>query len=103
MAGPAATLFDLNRVFTDADHVPLAGGKLYFYASGTATPQDTYTTSTLTGGTQNPNPIVLNASGFADDPIYGIAAAYTVNLTDANDAQIAGWPRDAWGIATPDF
>lgn len=99
----AATLFDLNRVFTDADGAPLAGGKLYFYAAGTSTPKDTFTDSALTPGQENPNPIILNASGFADDPIYGSAAGYKVDLTDADDVAVAGWPRDNWGIAAPTF
>ena len=99
----AATLFDLNRVFTDADNVPLAGGKVYFFAAGTSTPLDTFTDSDLTPGQENPNPIILNSSGCADDPIYGSAAAYKVNLTDADDVQIDGWPRDNWGIAAPGF
>lgn len=99
----AATLFDLNRVFTDVNFVPLDGGKLYFYTAGTSTPEDTFTTSDLQPGTENPNPIILNSSGFADDPIYGSAVGYKVNLTDANDVQIAGWPRDNWGVAAPDF
>lgn len=49
--------------FVDLSGNPCAGCKLYSYAAGTTTPQATYTDSS--GGTQNPNPIVLNASGAA--------------------------------------
>lgn len=39
------------------------GGQLFSYVAGTTTPQATYTDST--GGTQNPNPVILNARGEA--------------------------------------
>lgn len=38
-----------------------AGAKLYFYLTGTLTPQDTYTTSALT--TTHPSPVVANGAG----------------------------------------
>lgn len=99
----AAVLFPPNTVFTDEDFVPLAGGKLYTYQAGTSTPQDTYAQSDLDPGSANSNPVILNASGFSDTPLFCEAAAYKVNLTDANDVQIPGWPMDDYSVAEPDF
>ena len=54
--------------FFDDDGVPLAGGKLYTYASGTTTPLATYTTSA--GTVANTNPIILNAGGRTPNEIW---------------------------------
>ena len=60
---------------------PLAGGKVYFYQSGTvSTPLDTY--SDETGETVNTNPVILNSAGYAGIYLKGV---YKVVLTDAND------------------
>jgi len=53
-AGAGAQFFDNNGN-------PLAGGLIYTYAAGTTTPASTYTSSS--GGTANPNPIVLDSAG----------------------------------------
>lgn len=103
MTAPAAFLFDLNRVFTDANFLPLASGLVYFYEAGTSTPLDTFSTSDLDPAGANTNPIVLNASGFSTTPIYCSAAAYKINVTDANGVQQSGFPRDNVGIAAPVF
>ena len=50
--------------FFDANGNPLAGGKLYSYASGTSTPLVTYTDST--GLSANTNPIILDSRGEAN-------------------------------------
>lgn len=50
--------------FYDNNNFPLAGGQLWTYQAGTTTPQVTYTDST--GGTPNPNPVVMNARGEAN-------------------------------------
>lgn len=47
--------------FLDANGAPLTGGLLYSYLSGTTTPATTYTSRD--GGTNNTNPIVLDAAG----------------------------------------
>ena len=47
--------------FLDNSGNVLTGGKLYTYASGTTTPQSTYTSST--GVTFHTNPIILDAAG----------------------------------------
>ncbi len=67
------------RVF-DANGVPLDGGKVYTYASGTLTPLATYTD--YTGGTPNQNPVTLNPAGEAN--IWWANAYYTVVIKDAN-------------------
>lgn len=48
------------QLFTNTGTV-LTGGKLYTYLAGTTTPAVTYTTSS--GGTAQPNPIVLDSAG----------------------------------------
>src|SRR6185437_14318327 len=52
-----------RQQFFTASGVPLAGGLIYTYASGTSTPQATFTD--FSGTTQNTNPIVLDAGGMA--------------------------------------
>jgi hypothetical protein len=66
------------------DGLPLSGGKLYFYESGTTTPKVTYQEPTKS--IINTNPVILDASGFA--PIYLDTGYYTVILKDANEVQL---------------
>lgn len=47
--------------FFDNNGQPLSGGKIYTYASGTTTPQATYTSAT--GTTPHSNPIILDSAG----------------------------------------
>lgn len=48
--------------YVDASGNPLSGGLMYFYASGSSTPQNTFTDS---GGlTTNANPVELNSNGY---------------------------------------
>lgn len=49
--------------FLDNNGAPLAGGKVYTYAAGTTTPQNSYTDST--GVTPAANPVVLDSAGVA--------------------------------------
>lgn len=53
----------LRQRFFDVNGLPLAGGQLFSYQAGTTTPQATYSNAT---GTVNTNPVVLDASGYAD-------------------------------------
>lgn len=71
--------------------VPLAGAKLYFYASGTSTPLDTYSDAALT--VPNTNPVVADSTGVWGS-IYLQAADYKVNLTTSTGAQVAGFSID---------
>jgi hypothetical protein len=59
MAGTIAPI-GRHQFFTDAG-VPLAGGLLYSYASGTSTPATTYSDAALS--VANANPLVLDAGG----------------------------------------
>lgn len=63
--------------------LPLAGGKLYSYIAGTATPLVTYTDET--GGSANTNPVILNAAGQAN--VWLGTSAYKLVLQDANGVQ----------------
>jgi hypothetical protein len=67
--------------FFTAAGVPLVGGKLYTYASGTTTPLATYTDST--GDTANTNPVILDSRGEAN--VWLGPSRYTWQLKDAND------------------
>lgn len=70
---------DAYQQFFDDNGDPLSGGKLYTYASGLATPAVTYLDS---AGTQNTNPITLDAGGRA--VIYLAPTSYKFILTDAS-------------------
>jgi len=74
--------------FFDANGNPLAGGKLYSYASGTSTPLVTYTDST--GASANTNPIILDSRGEAN--VWLGTSTYTLTLKTANDVLI--WSVD---------
>jgi hypothetical protein len=78
------------QFFTDAG-TPLVYGKLYTYASGTATPLATYTDST--GNFANSNPIILNTRGEAE--VWLGPSKYTFALTDADDNLL--WTVDGVG------
>jgi hypothetical protein len=67
---PNAAAFPfLKAQFFTSSGLPLANGKLYFYVAGTATPQNTYTTSCsgvdIAMCTTNANPVVLDSGGRA--------------------------------------
>jgi len=80
--------------FFDANGNPLAGGKLYTYASGTSTPLVTYADST--GTAANTNPIILNSRGEAN--VWLSTPLYTMSLYSATNVLI--WTVD--GINGPD-
>jgi hypothetical protein len=100
--------------FFDSNGDPLSGGFLYFYAAGSSTPQDTYTTSA--GSTANDNPITLNSRGesanqiwFTEDSTYkavlktsaGVEIWSSDNLSGINDTSVA---QDEWtGGTTPTY
>jgi hypothetical protein len=74
--------------FFTAAGLPLVGGKLFTYASGTSTPLATYTDDT--GNTANTNPIILNSRGEAE--VWVGSSRYTFVLHDADDNLI--WTVD---------
>lgn len=57
-----------NEAQIDSNGDPLVGGKIYTYLAGTSTAATTYTDDS--GGTPQANPIVLNANGLPDSPIW---------------------------------
>ena len=77
--------------FDDVNGEPLSLGKIYFYESGTETPQDTWSDSALSS--LNTNPVILSASG--ECTIFVPQGdIYTVDVFDADDVHQAGWPVD---------
>ena len=82
--------------FFDANGNPLAGGKLYTYATGTTTPLATYTAR---AGAANTNPVILNYRGEAN--VWLGNALYTFTLKNAFDETI--WTVDGIGNVTTGF
>jgi hypothetical protein len=79
-----------DPIFTglDSDGNPLSGGKLFAYAAGTTTPQDTYTSSALTSA--NANPVVLDSAGRAT--IFLSSSSYKFILKTSADVTV--WTVD---------
>ena len=77
--------------FFTAAGVPLVGGKLYTYASGTTVPAATYTNST--GNFTNSNPVILDSRGEAS--VWFGPSRYSLVLKDADDNLI--WTADGVG------
>lgn len=67
-----------------------SGGSLTFYASGTSTPLDTYSDSTLL--VANTNPVVLNSAGRPAVAVFLSDASYKVVLKDTDGNTI--WTAD---------
>lgn len=74
----------LNDAQFDADGNFLVGGKIYTYVAGSTTPTASYTTSA--GNVPQSNPIILNAEGRVDDPIWlQEGRSYKLRLFAADD------------------
>ena len=87
-----------QQYFDSTNQRFLAGGKLYTYAAGTTTPKATYTDSA--GLVPQTNPIILNARGEPDSPIYW-DGAYKVVLKDSHDSTIYtvdNYKSDPFGV-----
>jgi hypothetical protein len=67
--------------FFTAAGVPLVGGKLFTYASGTTTPLATYTDSTA--NFTNTNPVILDSRGEAN--VWFGPSQYSLTLKDSSD------------------
>lgn len=78
----------LKQRFFNSNGDPLSGGKLYAYAAGTTTLQDTYTSQD--GSSSNTNPIILDADGEAD--VWISEAGYKFALFDSSD--VPQWTVD---------
>jgi hypothetical protein len=77
--------------FFTAAGIPLVGGKLYTYASGTTVPLATYTSSV--GNIANTNPVILDSRGEAN--VWLNPSRYTFKLEDADGNLI--WTVDGVG------
>lgn len=88
----------MPQLFTLPQPVPLSslgailpGAKLYFFQTGTSTPQNVYQDIDLT--VAHSQPVVADGAGvFAPIYLNGAAPAYRARLTDAHDAQL--WQID---------
>jgi hypothetical protein len=72
-------LSNIAKQFFDNNGDPLAGGKLFFYETGTSTLAATYSNAAQT--TANTNPVILDASGRMGDVFY--EGGLKIILTDA--------------------
>lgn len=70
----------------DANGLAISGAKLYAYATGTTTPQNTYTTSALS--TPNSNPVVADGGGLFSAIYLDPALTYRFILKDASGVTI---------------
>jgi hypothetical protein len=77
-------LSNIAKQFFDNNGDPLAGGKLFFYETGTSTLAATYSNAAQT--TANTNPVILDASGRMGDVFY--EGGLKIILTDASDVTI---------------
>lgn len=75
------------QFFTD-DGVPLSGGKIFTYLSGTTTPTPTYTTAA--GDIAHTNPIILDSAGRVPTGEVWVDGSirYKFVIKDANDVLI---------------
>lgn len=74
------------QTFLDANGNPLSGGKLYAYANGTSTLQNTYSNSGLS--VANTNPIILNSAGRPQQNIYLSPLNYRIELYTSADVLV---------------
>jgi len=82
-----ATLYKPMDVQVDGDGISMAGAKLYFYQTGTSTPQDTYSQSDLDPSHVNPNPVLADGDGLWP-PIYMGSTDYKAILKTADDVTV---------------
>jgi microcystin-dependent protein len=77
----------------DGNGVPLPGAQLFFYQTGTSTPQNTYSDSLLS--VPNANPVVANAAGLFPSIFLLATPSYKVVATDQYGNQ--QWTADPVG------
>lgn len=72
-------LLNVRPAFYDSNGDPYSGARLFFYAAGSSTKQNTYTTSA--GSVANSNPITLNSRGEPGTEIWGtVGQTYKIGL-----------------------
>jgi len=74
------------QTFFDANGNPLSGGKIYAYANGTSTLQNTYSNSALSSA--NTNPLILNSAGKPQQNIYLSPLNYRMELYTSADVLV---------------
>lgn len=86
----------MTALFTLPGQTPLnagsivPGGKLYFYQTGTSTPQNTYTTEALT--VANTNPVIADANGlFGAIYLDPSLPSYRATLKTSADVTLVQW------------
>lgn len=82
-----------NQFFVTTAGVPAVGYLLYFYETGTNTPQNTYQDAAYT--TPNANPVTADANGDFGNIFLLASPSYRVELTDPNGVQV--WTMDPVG------
>jgi hypothetical protein len=92
----ANTLFSQPFLYVvDADGVPIVGAEATFFEAGTSTPLDVFTDPDL--NTAWGQPIVTNAAGQSDGPIYvSPTPAIKIVIVDAAAVPVSGFPMDFW-------
>lgn len=87
-AQTAAPLFYPKSQFFDNNGYPLAGGQVFTCVAGSSCPGTPLTTYTdATGGTPNPNPVILDSAGRA--AIWGGSSLYKIVVEDVNNNLIS--------------
>lgn len=87
---PPAIRFQPFAVNSSGELAPIPSGKVYFYASGTTTPQAVYAAD---GTTPLANPLTLDANGATDFRL-GDSLSYKIDVKDAAGNAVTGWPVD---------
>ncbi len=83
---PAPLLPRLREQYVDGNSEVYASAKLYFYLSGTTTPADTYSDSTLS--TPNTNPVVASAEGLFGNIYLDPSKTYKAVLKTSADVTV---------------
>lgn len=77
--------------FIDANGNPYSGGRLYWYAAGSTTAQDTFTDST--GATANANPVVCDSAGRPQTEVW-LTTAKNYKLVFKTSADVTIFTED---------
>lgn len=78
----------------DQDGLPLAGGKLHCYAAGTTTRLDTFSSSGMASGTENENPVILDAYGRPDSGSVYLTPGLAYKFVCMNADDVLQWTQD---------
>src|ERR1035437_10631403 len=101
MAATGTRYWTPNQFEIDGQGVPLAGGQLFTYLTGTGTPKNTFSDVNLT--TANANPVIADGNGRFGSIFLAPDAAYKIQLwtapTVANPTGSEIWSEDPCGPA----